>query len=425
MSESAANQVSIQEDIFWANQFVPLPPTQFPDDGRWTGTDPFISPELLQTVSGEDPKSENAAGHKMEVEIIGQVALEPADSKVDDSSTIAAEAVSRSAIATTVVTADGRSSNDSMAIESSTSSYLEDATGTLQAQKIDKVGFENGDQTRGDADAGSDDHEMMDAALLKPGEPQYWGQFTQSNFVPGVTPTQSYPVCQEFKQNFSPDPLDAEPESPMLQPLADTDYFFLASEYGSPEKTSAGQHLDRLARRRTDESESFRHELGEQEASEALDVTDCLPQLPCSDSSAGNQLLDSVQDSLSQLHASIDAHGEDFCSEPIASALLASADAHVAPALELPDGLEELEAAASSLANADEVPSDEAPVAEQVIEVDGNDGFDFLDLDSFEPAQATFNPGQILLDAGTSAIRIQYKNVGLAIFANGVQVEIH
>ena len=86
-----------------------------------------------------------------------------------------------------------------------------------------------------------------------------------------------------------------------------------------------------------------------------------------------------------------------------------------------------------------EVPSavDQAPVEthaatatapepkRQVIEVDGNDGYDFLDLKAFDVANAIFTPGTILLDDGTNKFQITHRNLKHAVFAGDFQVELH
>jgi len=60
----------------------------------------------------------------------------------------------------------------------------------------------------------------------------------------------------------------------------------------------------------------------------------------------------------------------------------------------------------------------------QVIQVDGNDGYDFLDLKAFDVAHATFLPGKIYLNDGTTKFQIQYSNLKLAVFAGDFQVEL-
>ena len=60
----------------------------------------------------------------------------------------------------------------------------------------------------------------------------------------------------------------------------------------------------------------------------------------------------------------------------------------------------------------------------QVIEVDGKDGYDFIDLKAFNVAHATFCPGKIFLDDGKTKFQIQYRNLKLAVFANDFQVNL-
>lgn len=60
----------------------------------------------------------------------------------------------------------------------------------------------------------------------------------------------------------------------------------------------------------------------------------------------------------------------------------------------------------------------------QVIQVDGNEGYDFLDLKAFDVAHATFLPGKIFLDDGATKFQIQYSNLKLAVFAGEFQVEL-
>ena len=60
----------------------------------------------------------------------------------------------------------------------------------------------------------------------------------------------------------------------------------------------------------------------------------------------------------------------------------------------------------------------------QVIQVDGNDGYDFIDLKAFNVAHASFCPGKIFLDDGTTKFQIQHRNLTLAVFADDFQVEL-
>ena len=71
----------------------------------------------------------------------------------------------------------------------------------------------------------------------------------------------------------------------------------------------------------------------------------------------------------------------------------------------------------------------ETPVAPepkgQVIEVDGDDGYDFLDLKAFDVANAIFTPGIIFLDDGKNRFQIEYRNLKHAVFAGDFQVELN
>ena len=71
----------------------------------------------------------------------------------------------------------------------------------------------------------------------------------------------------------------------------------------------------------------------------------------------------------------------------------------------------------------------ETPVAPeskaQVIEVDGNDGYDFLDLKAFDVANAIFTPGIIFLDDGNNKFQIEHRNLKHAVFAGDFQVELN
>jgi len=73
-----------------------------------------------------------------------------------------------------------------------------------------------------------------------------------------------------------------------------------------------------------------------------------------------------------------------------------------------------------------ETPAATAPDPEtQVIEVDGNNGYDFLDLKAFDVANAIFTPGAIFLDDGQNKFQIKYYNIKHAVFANDFQVELN
>ena len=60
----------------------------------------------------------------------------------------------------------------------------------------------------------------------------------------------------------------------------------------------------------------------------------------------------------------------------------------------------------------------------QVIQVDGNDGYDFLDLKAFDASNAIFTPGIIFLDDGVNKFQVEYRNLSVAVFANDFQVEL-
>ena len=73
-----------------------------------------------------------------------------------------------------------------------------------------------------------------------------------------------------------------------------------------------------------------------------------------------------------------------------------------------------------------ETPVEPAPEPKvQVIEVDGNDGYDFLDLKAFDVANAIFTPGIIFLDDGKNRFQIEYRNIDHAVFADDFQVELN
>ena len=73
-----------------------------------------------------------------------------------------------------------------------------------------------------------------------------------------------------------------------------------------------------------------------------------------------------------------------------------------------------------------ETPVEPAPEPKvQVIEVDGNDGYDFLDLKAFDVANAIFTPGIIFLDDGKNRFQIEYRNIDQAVFADDFQVELN
>ena len=89
----------------------------------------------------------------------------------------------------------------------------------------------------------------------------------------------------------------------------------------------------------------------------------------------------------------------------------------------------EMQAPAEAPVPPAEPASVETPVAPepkgQVIEVDGDDGYDFLDLKAFDVANAIFTPGIIFLDDGKNRFQIEYRNLKHAVFAGDFQVELN
>ena len=60
-----------------------------------------------------------------------------------------------------------------------------------------------------------------------------------------------------------------------------------------------------------------------------------------------------------------------------------------------------------------------------VIRIDGNDGFDFIDLTCFERNSAEVKPDRIVVqDQENPAFEVHYKNVDYALFAYGVKVDL-
>ena len=94
-------------------------------------------------------------------------------------------------------------------------------------------------------------------------------------------------------------------------------------------------------------------------------------------------------------------------------------------------GAAELQAQVESPVPSSEPTPPETPIASapeperQMIEVDGSDGYDFLDLKAFDVANAIFTPGIILLDDGTNKFQIAHRNLKYAVFANDFQVELN
>ena len=60
-----------------------------------------------------------------------------------------------------------------------------------------------------------------------------------------------------------------------------------------------------------------------------------------------------------------------------------------------------------------------------VIQIDGNDGYDFIDLACFERNSAEIKQDRIIVqDEENPAFEVHYKNVEYALFAYGVKVEL-
>ncbi len=61
-----------------------------------------------------------------------------------------------------------------------------------------------------------------------------------------------------------------------------------------------------------------------------------------------------------------------------------------------------------------------------VIQVDGNDGFDFIDLACFNVEDAKFKPNEILISSENDGkFQIRHTNIDRAVFANGVEVNLN
>ena len=61
-----------------------------------------------------------------------------------------------------------------------------------------------------------------------------------------------------------------------------------------------------------------------------------------------------------------------------------------------------------------------------VIQVDGNDGFDFIDLACFNVEDAKFRPNEILISSENDGkFQIRHTNIDRAVFANGVEVNLN
>lgn len=433
MSESELNLASISQDTYWANQLVPLPPTQFPEDAIFGGTDPFISQDVLHADIGEVSNWDAGTRSSMKVEIVGQADRETIASNGDQAGTASSPANHVSPIEgkDRVEGNEGNECNlDVLGQTLNTSPFSPEAyiaaslhgnaSGSERPSGESKQAFES-KQVFESKQAFVAEESSLGSSAAKAIQTSYWDQFSRAEFVPGVTPIEAYPVCSEFKQRFPAADSGHEPtdrlaavEQLQRQQLADTDYFFLANESpddaandsttNQPSNVEAG-----LIPVEANDNSDLANEVTAADTidapdairqTDALDLTDYLPQLPNAESAAGEHLLTSVEGTLSGLHQSIAAQSKKQSALPAkppqASPSQPAAIAHV----------------------------EEPAVVEQLIEVDGNDGFDFLDLNAFEPRQATFTRGQILLDTGTAKIRVLYKNVDLAIFANGIKITL-
>jgi len=61
----------------------------------------------------------------------------------------------------------------------------------------------------------------------------------------------------------------------------------------------------------------------------------------------------------------------------------------------------------------------------EVIQIDGNDGYEFIDLACFDRSFATVKPGRIIIeDQSCSVFEVHYKNVEYVLFADGVTVDL-
>lgn len=60
-----------------------------------------------------------------------------------------------------------------------------------------------------------------------------------------------------------------------------------------------------------------------------------------------------------------------------------------------------------------------------VITIDGNDGYEFIDLACFDQSVATIQPGRIVIqDEASSTFEVQYKNIQYVLFADGARVDL-
>ena len=60
-----------------------------------------------------------------------------------------------------------------------------------------------------------------------------------------------------------------------------------------------------------------------------------------------------------------------------------------------------------------------------VVRIDGNDGFDFIDLTCFARSTADVRHDRIIVDDGDNPkFEVHYKNIPHALFADGITVEL-
>ena len=316
----------------------------------------------------------------------------------------------------------------------------------------------------------------------------YWGASNVSCFIPGVTPIDAYPVCQEFVDQISMSggmtPAttdDAAPEvvnsdvharsevgtetSQMNQETIAVDELggdieaglepiqidpFNSDEFESthhvptmrtrsqssqaepesqPENIDLGKaeltHESVVADPDSTASQSVPEKMDQLVANEnqlpatPLDLTQAIPQLPKSHianlDSGSHQLFESVEQSLSDLQS---------INEMDPAPVIDSAPQADRP---LRQNHDVVFANTPETQNVSQQPSASGADAElecQVIQVDGLDGYDFLDLKAFDVKDAIFCPGRIFLNTETANFQIQYKNLKLAVFAGDLEVEL-
>ncbi len=59
-----------------------------------------------------------------------------------------------------------------------------------------------------------------------------------------------------------------------------------------------------------------------------------------------------------------------------------------------------------------------------VIRIDGNDGYEFIDLACFQQSAATVEPGRIVIEDDNSTFEVHYKNIQYVLFAEGARVDL-